>query len=887
MSASTTNYSFAYLVSGDQLSGSYKLPFDASQIDSSLYIEHLNISQVASDLYDFSALQNTGVPRRSIGLERETWDHWNDMGENDWVYTGLSASAIDSYRVQVASGHAYFSGRRVASVQTVYDTRIGTPTISGITSASTGGTLSASAIYYYGVTAVNASGETSYNTPATITTGSSSASNSATITWTLIPGASTYRVYRGSTASSLTLISSASAVTSASYLDTGTSTASTVIPTSSTAGQASQTFYLRIYADNGLYWSTTDDSASGVLLAHVLTSSSSTSGSISSIVDERVTTGALSIAAISDGIFTSSGSGAVPLTINGAVGQIAHLQEWRTSSGSIVSYVTSTGQLWVQGLSGMLKATSGSIVGGGTTSDVPEGSNLYFTDARAYGAIAVSATGFDYSSGTLSFTSGYSLPTDASQTAWNLTATRVTQSLISTASPTLGGLTLTGLSGVIKATAGVLAGSATTSDLTEGSNLYFTTARAYGAITVSASGLTYSSGSLTLTSGFIIPTSTEESHWNTAYANAGQDVTSSASPTFAAVKFTDATTVLSQTSASILQTTHHFIVNGTLVVGSLTGVLKASSGSIVGSATTSDLAEGSNLYFTTARAYDAVSVSVTGLTYSTGSLTLTSGYVIPTTTEETNWNTAYTNAGGQSLVSTASPTFAAVFFTSSDVALYRSSGSMLKTNYNMTVGLTLTAASMTGTLTTASQPSITSVGTLTNLVSTGAVSLSSGSLTISANGDLTKIHNVAYVWPSSQAAGNNYIIANDGSGNLSWTGQEQFMTFGMDGVIAVATGKGRVRFPWAVTILGISVTMDTAPTGASAVFDINKNGTTIFTTQSNRPGVLIGANVTAAEVTNMDVTAFSAGDYITADIDQIGSTVAGSDLTIIIRYCRA
>ncbi len=41
-----------------------------------------------------------------------------------------------------------------------------------------------------------------------------------------------------------------------------------------------------------------------------------------------------------------------------------------------------------------------------------------------------------------------------------------------------GALTITGLSGVLKATAGLIAGSATTSDLPEGSNLYFTNARA-------------------------------------------------------------------------------------------------------------------------------------------------------------------------------------------------------------------------------------------------------------------------------------------------------------------------------------------------------------------------------------------------------------------------
>jgi len=58
---------------------------------------------------------------------------------------------------------------------------------------------------------------------------------------------------------------------------------------------------------------------------------------------------------------------------------------------------------------------------------------------------------------------------------------------------------------------------------------------------------------------------------------------------------------------------------------------------------TDDLSEGSNLYYTDARARGAISETVTGLDYNntTGVLSLTSGYVIPTTTKESNWDTAY------------------------------------------------------------------------------------------------------------------------------------------------------------------------------------------------------------------------------------------------------
>ena len=60
---------------------------------------------------------------------------------------------------------------------------------------------------------------------------------------------------------------------------------------------------------------------------------------------------------------------------------------------------------------------------------------------------------------------------------------------------------------------------------------------------------------------------------------------------------------------------------------------------------TSDIAEAGNLYYTDARARAAISSTAIGLNYSsiTGEITLTPGYVIPTTAQEANWNTAYAN----------------------------------------------------------------------------------------------------------------------------------------------------------------------------------------------------------------------------------------------------
>lgn len=73
----------------------------------------------------------------------------------------------------------------------------------------------------------------------------------------------------------------------------------------------------------------------------------------------------------------------------------------------------------------------------------------------------------------------------------------------------------------------------------------------------------------------------------------------------------------------------------------------------------------------------------------------------------------------------------------------------------------------------------------------------------------------------------------------------------------------------------------TAPTGAALIVDINRNGTSIFTT----PKLTIAAGSTCstavASASNFATTAaLSPLDRLTIDIDQIGSGAAGQDVTV-------
>ena len=115
-------------------------------------------------------------------------------------------------------------------------------------------------------------------------------------------------------------------------------------------------------------------------------------------------------------------------------------------------------------------------------------------------------------------------------------------------------------------------------------------------------------------------------------------------------------------------------------------------------------------------------------------------------------------------------------------------------------------------------------------------------------------------------------------------------------------GEILTTFPWTVTgtlITGTSVSpilivpnnltiikayaaVKTAPTGQAILIDINIGGTSIWaSTQANR--LTIAASALTGTQTSFDTTALTDGGLLTVDLDQVGSTIAGADLTIQLK----
>jgi len=100
--------------------------------------------------------------------------------------------------------------------------------------------------------------------------------------------------------------------------------------------------------------------------------------------------------------------------------------------------------------------------------------------------------------------------------------------------------------------------------------------------------------------------------------------------------------------------------------------------------------------------------------------------------------------------------------------------------------------------------------------------------------------------------------------------------------VTVGTERGPTfRSKRALTIEDVELHVKTAPTGASLIVDIKVDGTTIFST---RPEI-DASGTTEDDNHAFSTTAIAAGKEIIMNVDQIGSTLPGEDLTVQL-HCK-
>lgn len=102
--------------------------------------------------------------------------------------------------------------------------------------------------------------------------------------------------------------------------------------------------------------------------------------------------------------------------------------------------------------------------------------------------------------------------------------------------------------------------------------------------------------------------------------------------------------------------------------------------------------------------------------------------------------------------------------------------------------------------------------------------------------------------------------------------------FTIAGAVTVQEGRLRLYFEEDGQIERVRVSAGIAPSGADLVVDVNVNGSSIFA--DALPTVVAGENTGLVNLPTP--LAVSEGDYLTIDVDQVGSTTPGADVVVQI-----
>jgi hypothetical protein len=96
------------------------------------------------------------------------------------------------------------------------------------------------------------------------------------------------------------------------------------------------------------------------------------------------------------------------------------------------------------------------------------------------------------------------------------------------------------------------------------------------------------------------------------------------------------------------------------------------------------------------------------------------------------------------------------------------------------------------------------------------------------------------------------------------------------------TGANPIQIPNVTgetkTLESVHVRAKTAPDTQALIVDIHKNGSTLFTTQANRPQVSVGNHTGSSSA--LDVTSWADGEYLEAEIDQAD----GADIVVMVVF---
>lgn len=143
----------------------------------------------------------------------------------------------------------------------------------------------------------------------------------------------------------------------------------------------------------------------------------------------------------------------------------------------------------------------------------------------------------------------------------------------------------------------------------------------------------------------------------------------------------------------------------------------------------------------------------------------------------------------------------------------------------------------------------------------------------------TPASNKLHIYAKDKSGVSTLYVINDAGTVYELSETTPTFYVGYEGLLSVVSSFSPVIVVTKpLTIVKAYGNVKVAPTDDDILVDINKNGSTIWSTQANR--LTIADAATAGTQTSFNTTALVEGDILTFDIDQVGSTLAGSDITV-------
>lgn len=147
------------------------------------------------------------------------------------------------------------------------------------------------------------------------------------------------------------------------------------------------------------------------------------------------------------------------------------------------------------------------------------------------------------------------------------------------------------------------------------------------------------------------------------------------------------------------------------------------------------------------------------------------------------------------------------------------------------------------------------------------------------------------VIPTQSGNSGNFLVTN-GTG-LLWSDYAIPFGYGWNFPSGVISGSGPAVSAGAALyvltpakIVACAAYAKTPPSGNPMVFDINVNGSTIWSTQSNR--IQVSGLANSGTQSSFNTTLLSRGDVLTIDLDQAGSGTFGGDVVVeLLTLCKA